>query len=865
MRLQHNIMAKSSYRSYKNNVSGMKKSLERLASGYKVNRAADDAAGLAISEKLRAQIAGEETAQKNAKDGISLVQTAEGALAEVHDILDRMAELATQSANGTYDNDTDRYQLQKEMGLLLDEINRIADSSNFNGIPLLDGSMDAGGSTVFTPGSFQINNSTLHPAGLDAGSIELPDVGPTLGDDTVLHTEGTKGSDTNAFSIDLHNVILNANSTISISIGDGVSITVTNNSDEPVTAKDIAAAINGDSSKNISVDFGDAKVGMSEKGNVTVTLGQNSVFELKDSGTRVTFTQIDGGDIEMPKEVTIADSELSRPKVEEGADDLVFVETPESTSGNPISYNISLKGVNVSGPGWVTFEVFDRKFDLKITAEEFANRGTTSIGKVLTEKLVSALTDANFPADSAAGALTFTNNGDGTFTVGFTELNTPPADYSHDRIALTTSDYRDGGSGTMKVKMESSKPGDSSTQYQSVVTVELDKNTSFRFEVYGGTLPSGVEADDDNVIFVPQGKTFDYQMVADKMNQIFAKRNAEEREKNKNYDEYVNTRWSTDGVNYYIEYEYVKKQYIGISNNSGSGGGTGSGGGPGGPGTPVDTNVNFTGDYNKSTTVLQSRAESTQDRLASTYFNLSKLADADGYIAEGTSITIGRNTYTFTYDADKIGKDGYVVLNGGEDPDGLDVAAEKLTKAAEHNLTYTVGHDGTRITITEKEGQTYFDLTNMEGIEKSLGFKNANTTPASGAKGLTLQIGDTDDVYSQLKISIKDCHPRALGIDGVSIARQEDAAAAVNAIRAAVNYVSDVRGTLGAAQNRLDHTINNLAVMVENVQDSESSIRDADIAEEMMSYTKNNILIQSAQSMLAQANQIPQGVLQLLQ
>ena len=114
-------------------------------------------------------------------------------------------------------------------------------------------------------------------------------------------------------------------------------------------------------------------------------------------------------------------------------------------------------------------------------------------------------------------------------------------------------------------------------------------------------------------------------------------------------------------------------------------------------------------------------------------------------------------------------------------------------------------------------------------------------------------------------MSIKDCHAAAIGITGVDIGTQAGAKAALKTIEDAINYVSDVRGTLGATQNRLDHTINNLSVMQENIQDAESTIRDTDIADEMMSYTKNNILIQSAQAMLAQANQVPQGVLQLLQ
>ena len=151
MRIQHNIAALNSYRQLSGNNSAVSKNLEKLSSGYRINRAGDDAAGLAISEKMRAQITGLETAQKNANDGISLVQTAEGALTEVHSMLNRMVELANQSANGTYDNKTDRANLQKEVKTLNDEINRIAEGTNFNGINLLDGSL--GVSATVTPGT----------------------------------------------------------------------------------------------------------------------------------------------------------------------------------------------------------------------------------------------------------------------------------------------------------------------------------------------------------------------------------------------------------------------------------------------------------------------------------------------------------------------------------------------------------------------------------------------------------------------------------------------------------------------------------------------------------------------------------------
>jgi len=147
MRIQHNILAMNSYRNYNTNTSALGKNLEKLSSGYKINRAGDDAAGLAISEKMRAQITGLDAAQKNVKDGISLVKTAEGAMQEIQDMVKRMKYLATQSANGTYDENVDRVQLQKEVDSLMSEIDRIADSANFNGIKLLDGSMSSGEAT----------------------------------------------------------------------------------------------------------------------------------------------------------------------------------------------------------------------------------------------------------------------------------------------------------------------------------------------------------------------------------------------------------------------------------------------------------------------------------------------------------------------------------------------------------------------------------------------------------------------------------------------------------------------------------------------------------------------------------------------
>ena len=412
MRIQHNIMAMNAYRNYANNTSSLSKNLEKLSSGYKINRAGDDAAGLAISEKMRAQITGLDKAQDNAKDGISLVQTAEGALTEVHDMLNRMYELAEQSANGTFEDGTDRKQLQKEVDQLKSEINRIADSANFNGIKLLDGSMSANGTTTIK------SAATSQAAGVDV---------------------------------------------------------------------------------NIMAD---------------------SVFDA--NGSR---------------------SEL--------------------------------------------------KFSFAVVSNA-----------------------------SKAGAVV---DKDGSVTISVAKASAGQASYSAADIQA---------------------------------------------------LLSKVTAKDSKV--------------------------------------------SADMVN-------------------------------------AAKNATVTG---------------------------AGIQDATGTKA-GKWTTLAKTS------------------NGAAKP--------------------------------------------------------------NAGKPLTLQIGDTSDSFNQLKVGIKDCHVDALGLTDMKIGDQDSAAKALDKIKSAINYVSDVRGTLGATQNRLDHTINNLSVMQENIQDAESTIRDTDVADEMMAYTKNNILIQSAQAMLAQANQVPQGVLQLLQ
>ena len=165
MRIQHNISAINTARQLSTNDNAISKNLQRLSSGYRINSAADDAAGLAISEKMRSQINGLDQAENNAEDGISLVKTGEGNLNETTSILQRMNELAVESSNGTYQNDTDRANLDKEMSALKTEIDRISTSTNFNQINLLDGSLTNEGATVTDASFVTFTNGTAATTG----------------------------------------------------------------------------------------------------------------------------------------------------------------------------------------------------------------------------------------------------------------------------------------------------------------------------------------------------------------------------------------------------------------------------------------------------------------------------------------------------------------------------------------------------------------------------------------------------------------------------------------------------------------------------------------------------------------------------
>jgi flagellin len=189
LRINQNIAAMNSYRNLSINDGSMSKSLEKLSSGFRINRAADDAAGLAISEGLRSQIGGLKVAVRNAQDGVSVVQTAEGALTETHSILQRMRDLSVQAANDGGLNADAKKNIQSEMSQLKDELTRIADTTQFNGSKLLDGNYK---------GTFQIGANQGETIGVNvATSMSASGLG-VGGVDVTSATAGLGGSSTAA-------------------------------------------------------------------------------------------------------------------------------------------------------------------------------------------------------------------------------------------------------------------------------------------------------------------------------------------------------------------------------------------------------------------------------------------------------------------------------------------------------------------------------------------------------------------------------------------------------------------------------------------------------------------------------------------
>ena len=218
--INQNIAAVNSYRNLSNTQNDQAKSLEKLSSGFRINRAADDAAGLAISEGLRSQVGGLKVAARNAQDGISVVQTAEGALTEVHAILQRVRDLAVQGANDS-NNDEARANIKTEIDSLGDELTRIADSTNFNGKDLLKGgtaTFQVGAGSTAANDQIVVNLADISTLGATVKALEVGSAADALTSiealDTQIGAVSTARAELGAYQNRLEHTIKNVNVSI---------------------------------------------------------------------------------------------------------------------------------------------------------------------------------------------------------------------------------------------------------------------------------------------------------------------------------------------------------------------------------------------------------------------------------------------------------------------------------------------------------------------------------------------------------------------------------------------------------------------------------------------------------------------------
>lgn len=574
MRIQNNLAAMNAHRVLGSNNTNTAKSLEKLSSGFKINRAGDDAAGLAISEKMRAQIKGLETAQANANDGISLVQTAEGALTEVHSMLNRMTELATKSANATIQDDVDRDAIQKEVKALNEEIDRISKGTNFNGIKLLDGSLS---------GSSASRTGTVLNGGEIASFEKAKATGNAIGGETLSNLDAT------------------AKDTFVL---DGQKVEVDWNKKE---FADVAAMIKKDwSTANMSAN----------------------------------------------------DGKLISEKFQD-------------------AFNAAAKEQGVTGSIKVTYDSTAKKFSIESQSKD----SKSEVGFSGTDKLVS--------------------------------------------------------------------------------TTSLSAANSIGFSMFGAV--SGIAVSN----IASAAKTYNGDTLA-----------------------------ATDEFQLNINGQKIT----------------------------ITTGAAFT----KGTTTMSAVATALETNIQAA---ITKYNTAIGNTTPGTyDPKTGLTSLTTTDFKVEAGKDGNLVVTYSGDVEDVEFSFED---------------------VGDKK------------IGASLGLTGGSSS-VGGGKGLQLQVGDSSDDYQKVAVSIGNMGTTGLGIENINLGTQAGATEAIAKIKSAINTVSDNRAGLGAVQNRLEHTLNNLGVTHENITAAESRIRDVDMAKEMMSFTKNNILTQAAQAMLAQANQQPQGVLQLL-
>ncbi|MEA4952511.1 MAG: flagellin [Aminivibrio sp.] len=772
MRIYHNIPALFAYNSVSATNSSLQKSIEKLSTGLRINSAADDAAGLAISEKMRAQVRGLDQAVRNSQDGISMIQTAEGALNETHSILQRMRELSVQAANDTLTSQ-DRSYIQLEVDQLKEEVTRIATTTQFNKKKLLDGSA-----------SVLWSSDKLETKALVRGALrQIDQFGQKSAAEgnfkiSIIADPGeAQIQKSDIFKIKHDNVIMN------VTKNEAAGVQSIRVDSLPAGTYNITRAATATDTTLTSLQRFGTDAGLDLVAATAAGVGGASVYlevVAVNTGTnQVTFR---------------ATSNILNQ------DGTVSTKVNDNLLVGSAGANLSALGLGAS--------------TLAISAAGANGADSYSIGNKIVLAFVgsAAATDATVTISGTTNPEWFGNWGS---TAGQTLQDRV---FTLDDVAVLGKDvhfrnfYLNTANGTL---------------YESDIVLQLNDNftaadavlAGFEAAFVGQVAKGDVQLRDLDKFWDANGRF----MIEDPQNITITQGNGKQA---------VVTLNSTDTLRD-IEFKLNNAVAFGL-----------------GQAQYLDSNtdrfVDFVEDSTYNTPESVDGTFVIRSAIAGKAGELNFAGDED--IIKALSLNVIQNSSESQY---------RVSINDAHN--GATIASNvKVTG----NMLFGVVHKNVDIEFDAMAN------TKVEWSESALGFRLSRD---SGIYETVIHLADNTTVFQiganekeDMGIDIGDMGAKALGINNVLVTDRESAARSITVIDSAIDRVSGQRAKLGAYQNRLEHTINNLTVAGTNLQAAESRIRDLDMAKEMMNFTKLNILMQAGNSMLAQANQLPQNVLQLL-
>lgn len=829
MIINHNMNAQNAHRFMTGNTANAGKSMEKLSSGLRINRAGDDAAGLAISEKMRAQIRGLDQAAKNSQDGISMIQTAEGGLSETQSILQRMRELATQSANST-NVSVDREEIQKEMNQLSSEINRIGNTTEFNTQKVLNG----GGIEK------EIDVATVK-AGVALGEFkDAVALTATTGTAAVWSTAAVTALGTTGATASF---IFNGVTVNITGGGDGVANAIAGETESGTTGTINLTVANDATTANTADAIMDALNQYKTNVGGGTNLLSDYTFALTGGGSGIKITAnnvgVDTAQYETAGAIGVVGATSATTAGAEAVSSNSYSVPITTTTGSTAAVAATWKTGQLGGMAATTSSTFTFKgVTVTLNSADAAVTASATDARTASVTIVKGA-DGAATQDAAANALKSAfeaaqakgNELDGfTFSVDTTNHTLVITDTKANGATNNSESIVKSGAITTSGITKTAGV----TEVRGEYTMTLDK----AFEAEGMTLKIG-------------GQTF---------TAVASGAKAADGEFNVGTD--------------------VHEQALSIAAAINAD-------------TTLSAQYDATVDDAGKITLKEKATKATGTDLTNGIVsgNLAVAGqqsfDVDELVAVGGKYTIAGVNITVTDDADDAGlANGTAVLYNADKTAQAALLADAMSANSEINTLFNVSASGNTITLDQKAGKESMEATTVTTDTNSkAGFEAKLQIGANTAQSLTVEINDMRS--AALKIVGDEASGKVTAKNGavatyraskevtdgttntnveysLDVSTHEKATAAISVLNDAIESVSAERSRLGAYQNRLEHTISNLGTSSENLTSAESRIRDVDMAKEMMNFSKNNILSQAAQAMLAQANQQPQGVLQLL-